>query len=624
MKQRFRSIVFCVGTGIVILLVACNNCYAQKTGQARIDSLVKQLGNLKEDSNKANLLDAVSCGYWYIDPDMGLEYGQQELALARKINLENVIARAYSALSGNYENKADYTSALKYAHDALGYYEKSGDRKKEIVQLCNIGVIFRNKGDRAEALRIDSIALKKSEAINDTSSKALILGNIGNIYNKEKNYAKALQYFSDALALNESLQNEEQAAVNLGNIANVYADQGYSSRAMEYYFRALKIYEKSGNKAGVALNLGNIGETYIDAAKDTVRHTAPGDVIPAVRSQCLALAVENLKRSVDICAQAGRLDYMVEYCSALADAYMLQGDYKNAFSSYKQFIATRDTVDNLEKHKEFTRLQMNYEYGKREDEMKYQKKRSDERYTIGIAALLLFSVVVYRNLRSQKKLTGLIIKEKQQSEDLLLNILPAEVADELKAKGTSDAKLFDNVTVLFTDFVNFTYASEKMTPQALIHELHNCFKAFDEITQKYSIEKIKTIGDAYLAVCGLPLPDIDHAYNVVMAGIEITEFMKARQSQLGDKTFTIRIGIHSGNVVAGIVGVKKFAYDIWGDAVNTAARMEQNSESGMINISETTYELVKDKFNCKYRGEIAAKNKGMMKMYYVSPAVASA
>jgi class 3 adenylate cyclase len=152
----------------------------------------------------------------------------------------------------------------------------------------------------------------------------------------------------------------------------------------------------------------------------------------------------------------------------------------------------------------------------------------------------------------------------------------------------------------------------------LVDELHACFSAFDGIMAKYSIEKIKTVGDAYLAVSGLPLADEKHAENGLTAAIEIKEFMLGRRSELGEKTFEIRIGIQSGSVVAGIVGVKKFAYDIWGDTVNTAARMEQNSEAGKINISETTYELVNDKFNCEYRGEIEAKNKGKLKMYFVS------
>jgi class 3 adenylate cyclase len=158
---------------------------------------------------------------------------------------------------------------------------------------------------------------------------------------------------------------------------------------------------------------------------------------------------------------------------------------------------------------------------------------------------------------------------------------------------------------------------EKMNPQDLINELHICFMAFDHIIGKYNVEKIKTIGDAYLVVSGLPVPDALHAEHIVNAAIEINQFMQQRMEKLGDMTFEVRIGIHTGSVVAGIVGVKKFAYDIWGDTVNVAARMEQNSEPGKINISQTTYDLVKDKFNCVYRGEIDAKNKGKLSMYYV-------
>ena len=211
----------------------------------------------------------------------------------------------------------------------------------------------------------------------------------------------------------------------------------------------------------------------------------------------------------------------------------------------------------------------------------------------------------------------MIQNEHNRSEQLLLNILPQKTAIELKETGKSEAKLFNDVTVLFTDFKSFTTVSERLSPQQLVDELHACFSAFDKIVTKYNIEKIKTVGDAYLAVSGLPLPNLNHAEDMVNAALDIREFMLNRRTQLGEKTFEIRIGIHSGSVVAGIVGVKKFAYDIWGDTVNTAARMEQNSEAGKINISQTTYELVKDKFNCEYRGEIEAKNKGLLKMYFV-------
>jgi len=198
--------------------------------------------------------------------------------------------------------------------------------------------------------------------------------------------------------------------------------------------------------------------------------------------------------------------------------------------------------------------------------------------------------------------------------------LPEEVADELMKKGDAEAKLFKYVTVFFSDFKGFTDISQNLSPQQLVQELHECFSAFDNIMSKYGIEKIKTVGDAYLCVAGLPTPNDNHAEIMIKAALEIQEYMKIRKEQHLNREglYAIRVGIHSGSVVAGIVGIKKFAYDIWGDSVNTAARMEQNGEEGKVNISEATYLLVKDQFNCEYRGEIEAKGKGKVKMYFVA------
>ena len=206
--------------------------------------------------------------------------------------------------------------------------------------------------------------------------------------------------------------------------------------------------------------------------------------------------------------------------------------------------------------------------------------------------------------------------EKKKSDDLLLNILPEEIAEELKENGFSKARLYDEVSVLFTDFVNFTGISEQLSPSALVAELDFCFREFDTIITRHNLEKIKTIGDAYLAVSGLPAINPKHAQDTLNAALEIRDFMLQRKTTQHN-TFDIRLGVHSGPVVAGIVGVKKFAYDIWGDTVNTAARMEQHSEAGKINISGATYELVKDDFSCTYRGELEARNKGKMSMYFV-------
>lgn len=210
--------------------------------------------------------------------------------------------------------------------------------------------------------------------------------------------------------------------------------------------------------------------------------------------------------------------------------------------------------------------------------------------------------------------------EKEKSDELLLNILPYDIAMELKEKGSADAKKFENVTVLFTDFEGFSQIAEEMNAVDLVSEIDYCFKEFDRIIQKHNIEKIKTIGDAYMAVGGLPVTNKTHPIDVVNAALEIKEFMKShkiRKMNANQPVFEIRIGIHSGNVVAGIVGFKKFAYDIWGDTVNVASRMESSGEIGKVNISGTTYELVKSRFDCRHRGKIQAKNKGEIDMYFV-------
>jgi class 3 adenylate cyclase len=203
---------------------------------------------------------------------------------------------------------------------------------------------------------------------------------------------------------------------------------------------------------------------------------------------------------------------------------------------------------------------------------------------------------------------------------LLLNILPEEVAEELKLNGSSEAKQFDEVTVMFTDFKDFTLLSEDLSPSELVTQIDYCYKAFDSIMEKYHIEKIKTIGDSYMAAGGLHFRNTTNTADVVKAALEIQRFMEAdaRQKQSeGKKIMELRIGINTGTVVAGIVGVKKFAYDIWGDPVNIVSRMEKGSEAGKVNISGSTYELVKHQFNCTYRGKISAKNKGEIDMYFV-------
>lgn len=250
------------------------------------------------------------------------------------------------------------------------------------------------------------------------------------------------------------------------------------------------------------------------------------------------------------------------------------------------------------------------------------------------ALLLLLALLFYSRFRAKRKAAQtleeqnrIIEAERERSDELLLNILPAPIAAELKEKGKAQARQYKEATVLFSDFKNFTSIAEQLTPDELVQELDKCFKAFDFILEQYpDIEKIKTIGDAYMCASGLveraTLPS-----NMVKAALEMQAFLeeqKQERQRIGKPFFEARIGIHTGPVVAGVVGVKKFAYDIWGDTVNTAARVEANSLPGRVNISETTYGKIKYNFECVHRGKVEAKNKGMLDMYFVERELAPA
>ena len=210
--------------------------------------------------------------------------------------------------------------------------------------------------------------------------------------------------------------------------------------------------------------------------------------------------------------------------------------------------------------------------------------------------------------------------EKKNSDDLLLNILPFETAEEIKKTGKSKAKHYESVSVLFTDFKDFTSITEKISADKLVTELNYCFSAFDEIIQKHNIEKIKTIGDSYMCVGGLPAVNETHPFDIVKAAIEIREFMrqyKKEKEAVNDIFFDVRIGINTGPVVAGIVGTNKYAYDIWGSTVNIASRLERNSEPGKINVSESFYQQIKDEYDFTPRGNISVKGIGDIPMYFL-------
>ena len=613
---------------MLLQTVIAGNIYASVQGEARIDSLLKELPHQKEDTNKAKLFCALSIAYIKTNPEKCLKYGGKSLELSTKIGWEMGIGLANQRIGEGYYWNTNYSSALEYYFTALNVFKKIGDKFYVADAFEKIGLTFSTLGETKNALEFNLKALKLWTELANKQHIASVSLETGNNYYAAKNNSKAFEYLSKAVKIAREIGNETIELSAINSIGEIYYGEKKYTVALDNYIISLQKADQAESDWGRAWNYCDIGRCFLSICQDSSPvsaelknyyktklnidvHYAATPTILDYAKYCLELGLELSKKSNSILS--------LQICeSKLVEAYKLSGDYQTAMVYLESYCKTKDSIFSKEVSSKILKLSMETQY-------------RENRYNDSLATLqkdLLISI----ELRRQKKytiasvfgifllsfFTYFIFRERSKSDRLLHNILPAEVAKELKKHGTSEAKDHDSVTVLFTDFVNFTNAGEKMSAKGLVDELHNCFTKFDEITHKYGIEKIKTIGDAYLAVAGLPTPDPNHAENVVRAAIEISAFVQDRVEKMGTElTFDIRIGIHSGGVVAGIVGIKKFAYDIWGDTVNTAARMEQNCEAGKINISETTYELVKDNFSCNYRGEISAKGKGLLKMYYV-------
>ena len=421
---------------------------------------------------------------------------------------------------------------------------------------------------------------------------AISYNNIGLVYQIQKKYDKALENFFASLKMHEELGYKKGIAQLYGNIGNTYAEMKEYSKALENYFSGLKILEEFGDKQVLAGSYNNIGALY--TMKENYQE-----------------ALKYLEKGLSMSKEMGAKDLVMSTYKVLSETYFQKNDYKNAYEYHQLYVQTKDTLFNEESSRQIAEMQTKYETEKKEQQITLLNKDKElQDAQLNRQKIIIWSVA--GGLLVVLILSIFIFRERKKSEKLLLNILPVETARELKRNGKAKAKHYESVTVMFTDFKGFTNIAEKLSAEELVSELDFLFRKFDEIISKYNIEKIKTIGDAYMCASGLPTPNSYHAENIVKASLEIQQWMINQNSK-----WQLRIGIHSGSVTAGVVGDKKFAYDIWGDTVNTASRMESSGEPNKINISGATHELVKDKFNCEFRGKIPAKNKGEIEMYFV-------
>lgn len=615
------------------------------SGQSTVDSIQALLNTAGKDTVKVQLLLDLGRANFSDAPDKSLKLAMEARDLARELAYGKGYAQALKSIGLVYYNKGDYIETLEFWHLSMNAFDSLGDKAGVANMMSNLGAVYFNKGDDASALDNYLKSLKLAEELGDTLRIVTTCINIGAVYsNKKATRNKELEYYMRALPLSEMIDDKDAIGTVSVNLGEIFLDRGILDSALYFFQKSLNAFDGSENLPYTLINMGKVFRLQKDYTKAILFQSQAYDYAKSLDSKNdMALALIALaetytkkgdqKKALNYYLEAEALSKEIGANYQLKDAY--QGlsytyasmkDYGKAFQYQTLLLEIKDTLFNLDIEKKLGTLQFSFDLNKKESQISLLTKDKEiqeqeirrqkivrNSFIGGFAIVLLFASIV---LKQRNRIS----KEKKRSEELLLNILPEETAEELKATGTAKAKSFDLVSVMFTDFKNFTQASERLSAEELVSEINFCYSEFDRIITKYGLEKIKTIGDAYMCAGGLPVPNETHAVDIIRAGLEFQDFIRRNKEKREKENlpfFELRLGIHTGPVVAGIVGIKKFAYDIWGDTVNTASRMESSGETGKVNISGYTYELVKDHFICTHRGKIQAKNKGEIDMYFV-------
>ncbi len=634
---------------VLYLTIISSPLFSQNREQAKLELLNEKLKTAKEDTNKVSLLQMMSFQYNSLDPELGVKYGHEALDLAQKLGWQIGIAKSYNSIGGNlfalgnfdealenfkkslklneenkdsleiaknltnigniYYNLSNYSLALSYYQKALKIDIKIGDKEGEADNHGNIGNIYSDLKNFESALKYYNKALKIHEANNNRRGIANILGNMGTAYLDSKQFDMALEKFEKALQLWELFGNKFGIATNLGNIAITYNYLSDFKLALMYYEKALSINEEIGNKFGSAAIMGNLGGLYFNLTQDTVisRLKEKNSSISFDKDYNLEKSIEYSEKATQLAESIGSKDMLREFYGFLEKAYALKKDFKKAYQYQKEWIELRDSIFSVQKTKEIAKLEAIKQGEINEKEIKLRDleltRKNNEQYVLilgfGGGAIMLL----------------LVFFERRKSEKLLLNILPAKIAKRLKNNEKRIADRFENTAIIFLDIVGFTSYSNDTDPVKVVSVLNEIFTKFDSLTKEYGLEKIKTIGDCYMAAAGLPDPHPQPILSTAEFALHAQQLMQDYTTKDGHKLH-FRIGIDSGPVVAGVIGERKFSYDLWGDAVNTASRMESTGLPNEIQVTENFAKSLEGHgITCEERGEINIKGKGVIKTY---------
>ena len=615
----------------------------------------KSRGSLSGEAMSYNTFGAVA--YLTDDYDTALDYWERKLKIDQEVDHKVNIAGSLGNIGLAYKSKGDVVTALEYFDESYKIKIAENDLRGQANSTTNIGNIYLDKGSYLKALNYHKESLRLEEELDNKRGIAGSLINLANIYLKlnedslalinydkavelcdsigearfmsnalqsmgsimrdMKEYGLSLKYYEKGLELRQALGSKRLIANSYHDLGTVYEDMGSLDKAYDYFEKAMTIRKDRGYKSNLAFSLMKLG----DIESKNLNY---GSAISYCQE---AYEIGKDLLSSRINKDACNCLYKVYKASGNGERALYYHELKLAFEDSLQIDETKEQLQRIEFEKLMVADSLQREEEKLRIEMEHQKeitrKENFRNYSIAGGVFFLFLALgFYSRMNYIKRSKSIIEEEKNRSENLLLNILPYEIAQELKENGEALARDFENVSIMFTDFKSFTQTSSNLSAGELVKEINYCFKGFDEIIEKYGIEKIKTIGDAYMAAGGLPVPGENSTKNTVLAALEMQEFIRNRKIQNdkdGKVSFEMRVGVHTGPVVAGIVGVKKFQYDVWGDTVNTASRMESHGEVGKVNLSRHTFELLKDDpdFTFEKREKIEVKGKGELDMYFV-------
>ncbi len=544
------------------------------------------------------------------DPEKAIFYSETLIQKARALDSINYVYQGLLFKGNALTRKGDYTEALQsYFKAANIAIEEKKSKELGIVNIT-IADVYSNMGNHNNAIQYYQKAITILRKEKDSVNLASALLNAGDEYFLRNKLDTAIEYFEESGLIFRNIDYPMGTAYNLGNVGMVYAELGKDSLALVNINSAIKILEELEEYHAISDYL-----TYMS------------DIYEKNKDWNTALRYSEL--SLELAQNFGFKKQISDANLQISKLYEQKGNLKEYIKYYKNHIAYKDSVNNITSVQQMATIRADFEISQKQIEVDLLNEQKKTQRIIVFAIIValflvtLLAIGLFRRYHFIKRTKLIIENEKNRSENLLLNILPEETAQELKEYGKVKAKKIDSVTVLFTDFKEFTQYAENLPPEDLVKSVDFYFSKFDEIMEKYGLEKIKTVGDAYMCAGGLPFPTEDHALKMLHAAFEINEFVNEvkKNNPMNQTRFDIRIGINTGPIVAGVVGTKKFAYDIWGDTVNIASRMETNSEAGKINVSENTYNLIRDVFDCEFRGVIQVKHRGAMKMYFVNKKV---